>query len=143
MRVRLIAAVVATALSAHASAWAASGSASSEPAEGQPGFSLSDFKLVTAQDLYDVCTVEASDPNVAVAEAFCYGYFTGGKHYHDEVAAVAPMGPIACPPAPATRQELVVVFVDYLKRNPQLAAGRPMDVIFEAIGAQWPCPAKP
>ncbi len=117
------------------------GTATAEPAEGAPGFSLSDFKLVTAQDLVDVCTVDASDPNYAVAEAFCYGFFTGGKHYHDEVAAVSPLGPIACPPVPATRQELVAVFVDYVKRNPQRAAGRPIDVIFEAVGERWPCPS--
>ena len=138
MRIRLIAAVLAVALLSHAGAHAAG-----DAAEGQPGFSLSDFTLTTAQDLYDVCTVAASDPRHAVAEAFCYGFFSGGKHYHDEVATVALIGPVVCPDRLPSREEVVAVFVDFMQRNPQHAADRPMNAVFEAIGERWPCPPSP
>lgn len=115
--------------------------AASMPGEGEPGFSVSDFTLVTAQDLYDVCTLEPTNADYAVAEAFCYGFFSGGKHYHDEVASVAALGPVFCPPVPLKRTEMVAVFVDYMKRNPQRGAGRPIDVIFEAGSERFPCPA--
>lgn len=136
MRMGLGSAVLALGLAAGVAAQAADA-----PAEGQPGFSMSDFKLVTAQDLYDVCTVAPSDPNQAVAEAFCYGFFSGGKHYHDEVAAVAGVGPVFCPPPSLTRQEMVAVFVDYVSRNPGRASGRPIDIIFEAGEERFHCPA--
>jgi hypothetical protein len=136
MRIGLGTAVMALSLAAAVVAQAAD-----VPAEGQPGFSMTDFKLVTAQDLYDVCTVEPSDPNQAVAEAFCYGFFSGGKHYHDEVATVDNVGPLFCPPKPLTRQEMVAVFVDFMNRNPGRGSGRPIDVIFEAGGERFPCPA--
>lgn len=135
MRMRLIAAALVSAMVAGAA------TAQAEPAEGAPGFSLSDFKLVSAQDLFDVCTVPASDANAAVAEAFCYGFFSGGKHYHDEVATVAGLGPVFCPPAPLNREEIVAVFVDYVKRNPARGADKPIDVIFEAGSERFPCPA--
>ena len=143
MRNHFVAAVVAATVVTAGSVPTANHSAASEPAEGQPGFSVSDFKLVTAQDLYDVCTVEPSNANYAVAQAFCYGFFSGGQHYHDEVASVADLGRIACPSVQPTRVEVVAVFVDFIKRNPQHAGDRPMNAVFEALGERWPCPAAP
>lgn len=136
IRMRLIAAALASAIVAGANM------AQAEPAEGQPGFSMSDFKLVTAQDLFDICTVEPANPMQPVAEAFCYGFFSGGKHYHDEVATIAGLGPVFCPPAPLNREEIVAVFVDYMKRNPDRGVAKPIDVIFEAGSERFPCPAE-
>lgn len=106
-----------------------------------PGFDNADFELKTAQDLYDLCTAEEGKAAFRTARAFCYGYFTGAKHYHDAAAGAEVIEPLACPPASVSRAESVAVFVEFVRANPQKAGDQPIDVVFEAIAARWPCPA--
>jgi hypothetical protein len=109
---------------------------------GGPGFTPSDFNLVTAQDLLDVCTIPEDNADYVPARALCYGYFAGGQDFHDAVAAVAQIGPIACPDHPQTRDALVAVFVAYANQHPEMMSQRPMDVVFEAVAERWPCPKR-
>lgn len=109
-------------------------------ASGSSGFAMSDFALKTAQDLYDVCTVDPADSNYEAATAFCYGYFTGGKHFHDEVSLVEGFAPVACAGGTATRRDLVETFVLFMRNNPAKAGERPMNAAIEAIAQRWPCP---
>jgi hypothetical protein len=105
-----------------------------------PNFDNSDFALKSAQDLFDLCTAEQGNPAFRTARAFCYGYFSGARHYHDAVAAVAVLAPLACPPASVTRDEAVTVFVEFIRAHPQKAADQPVDAVFEALATRWPCP---
>jgi hypothetical protein len=104
------------------------------------GLKNSDFELRTAGQLLEICTANPKHPLYVSALAFCYGFLSGGQHYHDEVASVAPLGPIFCPDGQKTRDELVDVFVTYLRANPQHAGDRPVDVLFQSYAERWPCP---
>ena len=113
--------------------------ATSTQAAGSDGYGLDDYELGTAKDLYDVCTVPPGHADHAVAKAFCVGYFEGGIHLHDALAAAQDFPRIACAPDNASRKELVEVFVAYAKANPQYFSEAPMDVVFRAIVNKWPC----
>lgn len=102
-------------------------------------YGLDDYQLDTAKDLYDVCTVSPSHADHAVAKAFCVGYFEGGLHLHDALAAGEDFANIACVPDTTKRKELVDVFVKYAEANPQYHAEPAMDVVFRAIVNKWPC----
>lgn len=102
-------------------------------------YGLDDYELDTAKDLYDVCTVPPSHPDHAVARAFCVGYFEGGIHLHDALAAADDFPEIACAPDTTTRAEVVEVFVEYARANPQYNGERAMDTVFRAVVNKWPC----
>ncbi len=103
------------------------------------GYSLEDFSLLTAADLVDICTLEQSHPDHVAARAFCYGFFEGGIHYHDAISTSPPYQRISCSPPETTRTQAVEVFVTYVRANPQYASKRPIDTIFRALVAKWPC----
>jgi hypothetical protein len=46
---------------------------------------------------------------------------------------------IVCDPPGTTRTETVEVFVSYVRTNPQYGSETPIDAIFRALVAKWPC----
>lgn len=103
------------------------------------GYTLEDFTLRTAADLVDVCILDESHPDYVAARAFCYGFFEGGTHYDDAISASPTYNKIVCDPPGTTRTQAVDVFVTYLKANPQHGSEGPIDAIFRALVAEWPC----
>lgn len=103
------------------------------------GFAHEDFQVATAQDLLDICTLDPSHPSYWAARAFCYGYFQGGTDFHEAMAPVPGFQPIACPQGAATVRDAVEAFVDYAHAHPENLSQQPMDVVFRAVGEQWPC----
>jgi len=103
------------------------------------GYDLQDFKLDSAGQLVDVCTLEQNHADHLTAMAFCYGFFEGGIHY-DRALQASPDHPrIVCAPDGTTRTQAVEVFVTYIKANSQHAAEMPIDAIFRALIDKWPC----
>ena len=115
----------------------------SEPLRAQTtlsdGYTLEDFSLDTAGDLVDICTLEQSHPDHVAAMAFCYGFFEGGTHYDDAISTSPTYRKIVCDPVGTTRTQAVEVFVTYVRANPQYASKAPIDTIFRALVAKWPC----
>ena len=105
------------------------------------GYTLEDFSLRTAGDLVDICTLEQSHPDHMAARAFCYGFFEGGMHYEDAISMSPTYKRISCNPPETTRTQAVEVFVTYVRTNPQYASEAPIDAIFRALVAKWPCEA--
>ena len=103
------------------------------------GYTLEDFSLRTAGDLVDICTLEQSHPDHVPARAFCYGFFEGGTHYDDAISTSPTYNKIVCDPPGTTRTEAVEVFVTYVRTNPEYASKTPIDTIFRALVAKWPC----
>jgi hypothetical protein len=103
------------------------------------GYTLEDFSLRTAGDLVDICTLEQSHPDHVPAKAFCYGFFEGGAHYDDAISTSPTYKKIFCDPPGTTRTEAVEVFVTYVRANPEYASKAPIDTIFRALVAKWPC----
>jgi hypothetical protein len=104
------------------------------------GYSIEDFKLRSATDLVDVCTIETSHPDHAIATAFCYGFFEGAARYDEAISGADWYVDIVCTPADASRSQAVAVFVEYLGDNPQHGSDTPIDTVFRALSAEWPCP---
>lgn len=108
-------------------------------AAANDGYTLEDFRLRTAADLVDVCTLEESHPHYETARGFCYGFFEGAAKYHDTVSASPSYRKIVCAPSETTRTDAVEIFTAYVRNNPQYASETPIDAIFRALVAKWPC----
>ena len=104
------------------------------------GYTLDDFRLGSAADLVDICTLESGHPDYAVATAFCYGFFEGATHYDDALADSGLYVDIVCVPDDITRSQAVSVIIDFMVANPQHGAEPPIDATFRALIAEWPCP---
>jgi Rap1a immunity proteins len=117
----------------------ASGSASAAQMGDDARYTLDDYKVTTAGDLYDVCTVDKGHAQHFEAQSFCYGFLAGGKAYHDTVAAAKDFRAIVCPPPNATRAEAVTIFVKYIDAHPEARQGPPMDTLIRALATRWPC----
>ena len=104
------------------------------------GYTLEDFQLNTAADLFDICTIDTTHSDFQQAHSFCLGYFTGGQHYH-RAATREPslLPPIACPEQTVTREQAVDVYVVFMRANPQYMQEPPMEAVFRAVSAKWPC----
>ena len=118
--------------------WLVSGQLWAET-KSSDGYTLGDFRLHTATDLVDVCTLKQSHPDYETARGFCYGFFEGGTHYHDTISTSPTYHKIVCAPPETTRAEAVKVFITYVRANPQYASKTPIDTIFRALVAKWPC----
>jgi hypothetical protein len=87
----------------------------------------------------DICTLEQSHPDHVTAMAFCYGFFEGGTHYDDAISTSSTYRKIVCDPPGTTCTQAVDVFVTYVRASPQYASKAPIDTIFRALVAKWPC----
>jgi hypothetical protein len=103
-------------------------------------YSIEDFRLHTAADLVDVCTIDTSHTDHPVATAFCYGFFEGASHYDEAIEDTTAYVDIVCSPDGTTRTEAVMVFIEYIRANPQYGSEGPVDAAFRALAAKWPCP---
>ena len=103
------------------------------------GYTLEDFNLHTAANLVDICTLGQSHPDHMAARAFCYGFFEGGIHYDEALSGSPTHKKIVCDPPGTTRTDVVEVFVSYVQANPRYASETPIDTIFRALIAKWPC----
>jgi Rap1a immunity proteins len=103
------------------------------------GYSLDDYQLRTSAALLDICALDSSDSHYWEARGFCLGYFAGGIDLHNALATSPDFPRIACAPEGTTRNDVVDVFVAYAQAHPEHLGERPMDTVFRAVNAQWPC----
>jgi hypothetical protein len=118
--------------------WLVSGQLRAETKSGD-GYTLEDFRLHTAADLVNICTLGQNHPDHETARGFCYGFFEGGAHYHDTISTSPSYQEIVCDPPETTRTEAVEVFITYVRANPRYASDTPINTIFRALVAKWPC----
>lgn len=121
-----------------AAGWATSGNVYAD-SRVNDGYTIDDLDLDSAGDLVDVCTVETQHPHYEAAIAFCYGFFEGAIHYNIAISSADDYVDLVCSPAGTTRLQGVQVFLQYMGKNPQYAAEAPIDAIFRALIAKWPC----
>jgi len=103
------------------------------------GYSIEDFKLRTTADLVDVCTLEMGHADYTAALAFCYGFMEGVTHYDNAITKLEEVEDLVCVPDNVTRTQSVAMFIEYTKANPQYGAEPPIDGLFRALVAKWPC----
>lgn len=96
--------------------------------------------IKTTGDLVELCSVSGDDPSFAAAMGFCLGYIDATLDYHESLTLGAKYGPIACPHTEVTRKEVVTVFLDWAKHNPQyLKTEAPVQGVMRALFEKWPC----
>jgi hypothetical protein len=100
-------------------------------------------QVVTTEDLIELCSVSAGDPHYDAAMGFCLGYIDAAMDYHAALTAGPRYDPIACPETTVTREEVVVVLMDWSKDNTQhLNKETPVVGVMRASAEKWPCTGK-
>jgi len=97
-------------------------------------------QVTTTEDLIELCSVSADDPVYPAAMGFCLGYIDAALDYQAALTAGPKYDPIACPQTAVTREEVVVVLMDWSKRNTQhLNSETPVVGVMRASAEKWPC----
>lgn len=118
--------------------WTAAGNVYAD-SHVKDGYTIDDLELDSAGDLIDVCTIEMQHEHYEAALAFCYGFFEGAIHYNIAISSADEYVDLVCSPAGTTRLQGVEVFIAYMSENPQYETEAPIDAIFRALIAKWPC----
>jgi gamma-glutamyl phosphate reductase len=96
--------------------------------------------VIFESTLIELCSVSADDPVYPAAMGFCLGYIDAAMDYHAALTAGPKYDPIACPETAVTREQVVVVLMDWSKRNAQhLNSEAPVVGVMRASAAKWPC----
>jgi hypothetical protein len=99
-----------------------------------------DQHVSSTGDLVELCSASAGDPNYQAAMGFCFGYIDAAMDYHAALTEGPRYDPIACPETAVTREEVVVVLLEWSKRNAQhLEVERPVTGVMRAAAEKWPC----
>ena len=94
----------------------------------------------TTADLVALCSVSVGDPLYDAAMGFCLGYIDAAIDYHAALTAGPKYDPIACPENTVTREEVVVVLMEWSNRNTQhLNNETPVVGVMRASAEKWPC----
>ncbi len=101
--------------------------------------SVDDFQLNSAKELLEICTLESAHPDFQTAIGFCYGFISGGGHFHDALSNGPEFDRMVCTPKGVTHDQVVKVFTTYTQDNPKFLEEPAMDVLFRAAVAEWPC----
>ena len=101
---------------------------------------LQDHKVITTEDLVELCSVSTDDPLYHAAMGFCLGYIDAALDYHAALTAGANNAPITCPDPSVSRQDVVVVVMEWSKNNAQHLKGEtPVTGVMRAVSEKWPC----
>ena len=104
---------------------------------------LQDHKVITTEDLVELCSVSADDPLYHAAMGFCLGYIDAAIDYHAALTAGPKYDPVACPDTEVTREQVMGVLVDWSKGNAQyLEIEAPVHGVMRAVAGKWPCAGK-
>ena len=94
----------------------------------------------TTGDLVVLCDVSRDNPIYEAAMGFCLGYIDAVIDYHTALTAGPEYDPIVCPQREVTREEVVMVLLDWSKRNTShLKSETPVHGLIRAASEKWPC----
>jgi hypothetical protein len=98
------------------------------------------FRVNSTGDLLALCSADPAAPNYSAAIHFCHGFASGAYQYHQMVVAAVPEARFVCVPEPVpSRSEAIAGFVEWVRRNPQRTADKPVDSIFRYLAERYPC----
>lgn len=94
----------------------------------------------TPAELVELCSVSKDDPAYTAAMGFCLGYIDAALDYHAALTSGKNFDPIVCPDAAVTREEVMTMFLNWSKGNPQhVGTGLPVEGVMRAVHEKWPC----
>lgn len=99
-----------------------------------------DFGVKTTEDLLDLCASSPESNFYTEATNFCYGYMVGAYHYHTAIGQGSNAQQQICVPEPKPlRDEVIALFVEWAKANPQYHNESPIKTEFRFLKETWPC----
>ena len=99
-----------------------------------------DFRIRSAQDLVDLCSVKSSDP-ADPAIQFCRGFVSGAWQYHLSEANGPKGVRLVCPPEPPpTRDQAIAMFVAWSATHGDRMSEPAVDALFRFLVEKYPCP---
>jgi hypothetical protein len=102
----------------------------------------SDITLKTTEDLYQVCSVSADNPDYSRALSFCEGFLLATASYDYAISDRAHLRRFICAPDTATRDQGIQAFVGWAKANLQnqkYMDAPPVEGAVQGLAAKWPC----
>ena len=102
----------------------------------------SDITLKTTEDLYQVCSVSADNPQYSEALSFCEGFLFATVSYDYAISDRKNLKRFICFPDTATRNEGIQAFVDWAKahlQNQKYMNEPPIYGAVRGLAAKWPC----
>jgi hypothetical protein len=101
-----------------------------------------DIDFDTTEDLYQVCSVEDSDPAYVPAAFACRGFIEGAVQYHDAVTKRENLKRLICYPKSATVADGRMAFVAWAKKHlndEKRMEEMPVIGLVRALAAKYPC----
>jgi hypothetical protein len=101
-----------------------------------------DLRFDNTEDLFEVCRVEAGQPEYAVASFACRGFIEGAVQYHDAVTDRRNLKPLICYPKGTTVADGRAAFVAWAQKhssNAKLMGELPVIGLVKALAAAYPC----
>ena len=96
----------------------------------------------TTEDLYRVCSVEASDPSYTAAQVACTAFIKATVEYHDLVSNQKQMKRLICYPMGTTIADGRTAFLAWAQKNAGDAkrmADMPVVGLVRALAKAYPC----
>jgi Rap1a immunity proteins len=98
------------------------------------------FLVRTTDDLVQLCSPGAAEDLRIQAIHFCEGFVVGANQYYLAERAGSHAPRLFCVPTPSpSRDEVVRMFVDWARANPQYLSERAADSLVRFGAATWPC----
>jgi hypothetical protein len=101
-----------------------------------------DLRFDNTEDLYQVCSVEAGQPEYAAASFACRGFIEGAVQYHDAVTDRRKLKRLICYPAGTSVQDGRAAFVAWARTrldDAKLMGELPVIGLVRALAAAYPC----
>ena len=102
-----------------------------------------DFKFNTTQNLYDLCSVEPSNPDYAPAIYACRAFIEASVQYHDAVSDGKNLKRLICYGQDATIEDGRKAFVEWAgrhKNDKKMMGEIPVIGLVRALADRYACP---
>jgi len=102
-----------------------------------------DFRFDDAGALYHLCGASADDELFEEARHACYGFLYGVGLFYKEALNAGRARKVVCPKEELTRETMREQYVTWAGANPDRMDLSPVDALFLAAQARWPCTGSP
>jgi len=101
-----------------------------------------DLRFDNTEDLFQICKVEAGQPEYVVASFACRGFIEAAVQYHDAITDRRNLKPLICYPQGTSIEDGRAAFVTWAQEhssNAKLMGELPVIGLVKALAAAYPC----
>lgn len=99
-----------------------------------------DFRIVSTESLYRLCSAPPSSDLFAEARQACYGFIYGAGLFYYEIVKAGKAKSVVCPDDEIDREAVREAFVAWARSHPDAMNESPVDGLLRAAASHWPCP---